>query len=52
MGRGIVDHRVKITLNNLDSVMRGEGLPELSQALQQYDNMDKLAAVLAEQTQS
>eukprot|EP00730_Choanoeca_flexa_P019175 TRINITY_DN9356_c0_g1_i5.p2 TRINITY_DN9356_c0_g1~~TRINITY_DN9356_c0_g1_i5.p2 ORF type:complete len:252 (+),score=52.19 TRINITY_DN9356_c0_g1_i5:757-1512(+) len=48
----VTDHRVKMTLNNLEGVMQGEGLMDLSIALQQYDNMDKLAQLLEQHKSS
>ncbi len=43
----VTDHRINLTLYNLDEVIRGDGLDELVEALATQDRVDRLAALNA-----
>jgi peptide chain release factor 1 len=41
----VTDHRINLTLYNLDEVIRGDGLDDLVEALVTQDRVDRLAAL-------
>lgn len=43
----ITDHRINLTLYNLDEVLKG-GIGEIIRALRLHDNLEKLNAVMEE----